>query len=111
MNVSLKLVACCFVTSFAFAQNVGYNPGSGTQDNPTSVNQGSEIKVKNDLDVPILVQPRESNGPPETGTPIGDPFIVLANSTAKFTVPNSPALLGMPFELDPNTSDDQLLGQ
>jgi hypothetical protein len=65
--------------------------------------QGDAIRVDNNLDVPILVQPRESNAPPETGAPIGEPFFVLAKSTARITVTNSPALLGMPFELDPNT--------
>lgn len=89
---------------------IEYDPGSGTQDDPTVVGQGEQIQVRNNLDVPVVVQPRESNAPPETGTPIGDPFFILAKGVTNFTAPNSPALLGMPFELDPNTSDSQLLG-
>ncbi len=107
----VRLTTFCVITYFAVAQDVQYKPGSGTQDSPTSVSQGDAIRVDNNLDVPILVQHRESNAPPETGTPIGEPFFVLAKSTARITVPNSPAVLGMPFELDPNTSDSQLLGQ
>jgi hypothetical protein len=103
------------VLLFAAAANaqdapVRYNPSSGTQDNPTSVGPSSKIEVFNDISLPMLVIPRASDGPPETGTPLGDPFPVPANGKAEFTVPNTPALLGMPFELDPNTQDDQLLG-
>ncbi len=110
---TLRRLACfSLLTAAAWAQNppIVYAPASGTQDNPTGVDPGSTIKVTNDLDIPVVVQPRESNAPPEEGTPIGEPFWILANSNATWTVPNTPALLGMPFELDPNTHDSQLLG-
>jgi hypothetical protein len=112
--VTLLRVACILlfapVVSAQDPPPVAYNPPTGTQDTPNPVDPSSQIKVYNDIDVPIVVVPRASDGPPETGTPIGDPFIVLANSSTVFTVPNTPALLGMPFELDPNAPEDQLLG-
>ena len=106
----LPLAAGCLLLlcNVTMAQDVTYESASGTTgangsataDWPNSVKPGETITVTSvKPGTSILITPRVVGG-----SPIGDPFFAAATG-APFTVPTSPSLLGITFELDP----DQLL--
>jgi hypothetical protein len=83
--------------------------------NPNKVNPGDKVEITNNTGEPLTVSPKVPDSTPVVIAELFGPSILIPGgngtpTTGTYSIPNSSALIGIQFELDPSTASNELPG-